>query len=392
MTAPPRFSWVLLLGVASGLSPFAMSSLVPALPAIQKAHDAGYAQVQWLISAYLLGLGLSQPLQGLLCDAIGRRRALLAGFTLYNIASALAIFAPTLQLLIGIRFVQAVGVSVGTVATRAMVRDVCDTESAAIALTWLAMFMGVAPMAAPALGGLLADSLGWRTIFCAHLVIGVAIAVWMVASLRETRPSGTAAASLSRLAVGFRELAVDPAFVGNSGVYAASNGASFAFITIGAALFHDLFGMSATQYGLYAAGYALSYTAGAALAGRWVRRFGIARTLRIGIAATAIAALLSSAAAAFDHQQFLQLTVAIAILAAAGGLTSPLALAGAVSARPDLAGVASGFSSSIAMLTAAGFAWLGGRLYNGTIGPLAALLAVAALMTYGSARMARRRG
>lgn len=127
----PRWGFIGLLGAASGLSAFGMASVVPILPSLERALGSDYASLQFVVSAYLLGLGLFQPVQGVLCDRFGRRPVLLCGFAVFAVASLLASLAPSLALLVPARFLQAMGVSVATVVSRAIVRDSYAPEPAA---------------------------------------------------------------------------------------------------------------------------------------------------------------------------------------------------------------------------------------------------------------------
>lgn len=388
--AGPRWGLIVLLGITSGLSAFGMASIVPALPTLSRALDADYGAVQWVVSAYLLGLGLFQPLQGLLADRYGRRPVLLGGFALFVAASVLAAVAGSLGALVAARFLQAMGVSVATVVTRAVVNDSFGAEAAAVALSFITAVMGVAPILAPLVGGIATDHIGWRGIFWVHAGIAVLLLALLAARLRESRPAGSVGMTFGQLLAGARTLLADRGFLGHTGVYSALSAAGFVFITIGAALFEHLFGMSGADFGLMWSGLAFAYVTGATSAGALARRFGAVRIRRFGMLCSIAAAAAFSVAAFLAVPRMGLFDASLALLMFANGLVSPLALAAAVRRRPDLAGAGSGLSSSLAMLASMVSAILTGALYDGTAGGCALLMVVVCVMGWLALRMAER--
>lgn len=378
--------WLFLLGISSGLSSFGMASVVPALPILADALSADYSQLQFLVSAYLLGLGVAQPVQGLLCDRFGRRPVMLIGFVAFAFASIAASLTTSLALLIGARFLQALGVSVGTVAARAIVRDTHDAERAAVALSIITAIMGIAPIVAPIVGGAAAGVWGWRSIFLLHSVVAVMLVIAISLYIRETRPVVTAETSMGGLLRAAGELVRDRGFLGYTMIYGFSNGASFSFLTIGAALFATMFEVGAAQFGLLWAVLVITYAFGAAGSGFMSRRYGSAAMLRVGLSLNLVGGALFVLAALLPTPMLWLFMTALSIFTAANGITTPLALAGAVSERPNLAGVAAGLSSAIAMLTSMVFSALTGVLYVGDALAPALLLGAGAVLTAVSAR------
>ncbi|WP_122679997.1 MFS transporter, partial [Pseudomonas viridiflava] len=103
---------------------------------------------------------IGQLVYGPLADRFGRRGPLLSGVILFTLASFACAFAPTLEWLIGARFVQALGGCAGMVISRAVIRDLCDPLASAKAFSQLMLVMGVAPILAPFGGGVLLNLFG----------------------------------------------------------------------------------------------------------------------------------------------------------------------------------------------------------------------------------------
>ena len=163
---------IALLALASGMSPFGMTMILPALPAISARFDADYALVQLVVSGYLLGVALAQPISGFLCDRFGRRPVIIAGFGIFVFASIGCALATSLPQLVAFRFLQAVGGSAGPVASRAIVRDTYSAEMGARALSWITVGLGVAPILGPMVGGWLLPVAGLRAVFLLSASVG----------------------------------------------------------------------------------------------------------------------------------------------------------------------------------------------------------------------------
>lgn len=114
---PLRF--LLILGALSAFGPLAIDMYLPAFPALARAFATDVEQVQLSLAAYFVGLSIGQLVYGSLADRYGRRKPLLAGVTLFTLASLACSFAPSMEWLIGARFVQALGGCAGMVISRA---------------------------------------------------------------------------------------------------------------------------------------------------------------------------------------------------------------------------------------------------------------------------------
>src|SRR3954454_22663576 len=106
---PDTLAMTIMLALLTALGPLSTDMYLPSLPAIARDLRATTAETQLTLSAFLLGFAVGQFVYGPISDKAGRRPALLAGLAIYLVASAACTFAPTIEMLIAGRFLQAIG-------------------------------------------------------------------------------------------------------------------------------------------------------------------------------------------------------------------------------------------------------------------------------------------
>jgi DHA1 family bicyclomycin/chloramphenicol resistance-like MFS transporter len=364
---------LLLLSTASALSPFGMVVVVPTLSEFARQYGIDYSQSQFLISGYLFGLGAAQPFSGILCDRLGRRPVLLLGFAFFTIASFVCAMVDDLSSLVIMRFLQAVGVSVGTVASRAIVRDTHDELGAARAMSYIAAAMGVAPVVAPVIGGISGDAFGPQSVFLISAVMGSLVWLWILRSLPETgQAARSSLVSWRRWWANYGQLLASRVFMGYTLMYGFVQGSFFAFLAVGPAVFEIYLGLGQREFGLIWGFMAFSYVMG----------IGVVLTMGAG---WALLLLVTG-----PGISLLPLVVILATLTGASGLVIPVAMAGAVSYRPEIAGTSSGLSSAMGLVLSGAFTIVSGFLFTGSFTPIAALIAAAATLTAATTWMVRR--
>lgn len=158
-----------------------------ALPNMQATLHAGVAALQWVVAGYILTFASLMLSGGTLGDRLGRRRLLVAGLTLFSLASVLAALAPDVDVLIVARVLQGAGAAASEPGTLSLLRQIFpDPARRARALGIWAAVSGLALALGPVIGGVLTSAWSWRGVFWFNVVVGT---LSIIAVLRETPES-----------------------------------------------------------------------------------------------------------------------------------------------------------------------------------------------------------
>ena len=144
--------------------------------------------LQWTIDAYTLVLASLLMLAGSTADRIGRKRVFIAGLVVFSLGSLLCSLAPSLDALIAFRMIQAVGGSMlNPVAMSIITNTFTDPRERARAIGVWGAVVGISMAAGPLVGGLLVESVGWRSIFWVNLPVGLAALLLTLRFVPESR-------------------------------------------------------------------------------------------------------------------------------------------------------------------------------------------------------------
>jgi EmrB/QacA subfamily drug resistance transporter len=397
--APGRRRRLLILGICS------MSLLIVgldativnvALPSIHASLHATVSELQWTIDAYTLVLACLLIAAGSAADRVGRRRTFQTGLVVFSLGSLLCALAPSIELLLAARVLQAVGGSMLNPVALSIIRNVFEDprERAQAIGIWGGVF-GLSMVLGPILGGALVDSVGWRAVFLVNLPVGmlaIALTAAFVAESRAARarrfdPLGqllviAALASLTYAiiegpgtgwgsaeilglfafsAISFMALIgyelrreeplLEIRFFRSVPFSGATAIAICVFAAIGGFLFlntlylQDVRGLSPLRAGLYLLPMAVMMLVFAPLSGRLVGRRGARPSLLGGAVAMIVAALMLTRITPGTPTAFL--LVAYFLFGLGSGLVNPPITNTAVSGMPPAqAGVASAVAST----------------------------------------------
>ena len=178
--------FVVLAAAMMSTQAIAIDAMLPAFPTIVSALNVGDPNHgQWIVTAYMTGLGVGQLFWGMLSDRFGRRPILLGGLTLYVIAALLCSLSGSFEALLAWRFVHGLAAACVTV-TRSVVRDLYSGRQMARVMSLTFVVFLTVPILAPSLGQLILFVAPWRYIFVVFAVFAAMVAAWGFLRLPET--------------------------------------------------------------------------------------------------------------------------------------------------------------------------------------------------------------
>jgi MFS transporter, DHA1 family, multidrug resistance protein len=339
--ARPPARTVVVLGLLSTFGPLSLDLYLPALPELAQDLNASASAAQLSITACLVGLALGQLVAGPLSDRLGRRRPLIVGLVGFVLASVACALAPSVGVLVVLRFIQGLAGAAGLVISRAIARDLYSGRALMIFFSRLILVAGLAPVIAPILGGQLSRIMSWRGIFGVLAGFGAVLLLAGWLGLRETLPpERRIVGGFSKTLHGYNTLLHDRFFVGcalSSGLAGAS---MFAYIAGSTFVLQRIYGMSPQGFSLVFGSISLALVIAAQVGGRLALVWPLTRVLGFGLAVNLLGATFLLVTVS-NGLPLAVLIAALSVMVSAIGLIFPTANALAMADYPDLAGTAS---------------------------------------------------
>lgn len=275
---------VAVLGALTAVAPLATDMYVPGFPSMGAALHASSSAVQLTLTAFLAGLVVGQLVIGPLSDGWGRRRLLLSGVAGFVLLSLLCAVAPNVELLTAARFLQGVAGAAGMVLARAVITDCFRGADVPRYFALLSQIIGIAPIAAPVIGGAVLSLSTWRAVFVVLAVIGALLLAAVLSKVPETLPperrhGGGLTGTLRTMG----RLLTHRAFMGYVLVLGLTSAALFAYISGSSFVFENVHGVSATVYSLIFASNAVGMLIAGATFARLSRRVRMNTLLIAGL-------------------------------------------------------------------------------------------------------------
>lgn len=373
-----------LAATLSMLQPLATDLYLPTLPGIAAYFGASVATVQWTLSIFVGTFGVWQLVAGPLSDRFGRHPIIVAGVSTYCAASLLCMLAPTIEVLIAGRLLQAIGACSCVVGARGVVRDLMTPTAGAGLVAAAATIMGLAPLLGPVLGAHMFVAFGWRSAFALQMGCSLGLLVFVLLRLRETntgmRRNPRALEPLPMLRAYF-EVLRSPTFRAYTLSATASYGGLFAFISGSSFVLIRIYGLSTIAFGFAFAFMVSGFMLGTLICRRLVAVRGLQQTVYAGAALQATAGVVMAGLALAQAHVAAAIIVPMFFYGVSHGIVQPPAQSGAVAPFAHTAGTAAALLGFIMMLVAAiiGF-WIGAS-YDGTPYPLTLTIGISSLIS-----------
>jgi DHA1 family bicyclomycin/chloramphenicol resistance-like MFS transporter len=251
---------ILILGSLTALGPFSIDMYLPGFTAIAKYLHTTTDKVALSLTSYFIGIALGQLLYGPLLDRFGRKNPLYFGLSLYIIASIGCFFSTSLEMLVVMRFFQAIGSCAATVAAMAMVRDLFPVEENAKVFSLLILVLGASPMLAPTIGSYVTEAFEWQIIFLILTIIAVLILLAVIFLLPESyQPDPSYSLKPLPIIGNFLQVVKNKQFLTYSLCGAFAFAGLFAYVSSSSIVFLEVFKISKTGFGWIFAGLSVGF-------------------------------------------------------------------------------------------------------------------------------------
>ena len=362
---------LLLTAGLSMLQPLSTDLYLSTLPGIATYFNASVASVQSTLWMFIAAFGIWQLIAGPLSDRFGRYPIVVAGAFTYCAASLLAAIAPSLEVLVVGRVLQAVGACTCLVGARGFVRDLYSPTEGARMIAKAATIMSLAPLIGPLIGATLYVRFGWRSSFAVLATFSLLLAVLATLKLRETNtrrnPTPLRLAPMLRT---YASVARSRAFRAYTLSAAATYASLFAFLSGSSFVFINVLGQTPTIFALSFATMVVGYLIGTVICRRLLAMHGIQRTVCAGASLQAAAGVTMAALALGGVHVPIAIGAPMFFIGLSHGLIQPPVQSGAIAPFPHAAGAAAALLGFVMMLVATFVGiWIGAS-YNATVYPL----------------------
>jgi len=375
-----KFHLILILGLLTAIGPFSIDMYLPAFPDIAKGLHTTVANVTLSLSSFFIGISFGQLLYGPLLERFGRKKHLYAGLCIYLIASVGCALAASVNALIVLRLLQALGGCVGMVAARAMVRDLFEVKENAKVFSMLMLVVAVSPIIAPTLGGYVTSLLGWRYVFVMLIIVDIIIIISAYFLLPESRkPNPNFSLRPGPILNSFSGVIRHPQFYTYALTAAVSAAGLYAYIGGSPHVFMEIFHVSEKQYGWIFALIAMGLIGASQVNSLLLRNYTSDQLIRVALFCQSVVGITTVCLTLFGLTDLFVTIFLIFVFLCTQGFVFPNASALSLAAFGHTAGSASALLGAIQMTIGACTSALVSILQNHTALPMTGVMACCAI-------------
>jgi len=375
-----KFYLILILGLLTAIGPFSIDMYLPAFPDIAKNLHTTVAQVTLSLSSFFIGISFGQLLYGPLLERFGRKKPLYIGLCVYLLASIGCALAASVNALIVLRLLQALGGCVGMVAARAMVRDLFEVKENAKIFSTLMLVVAISPIIAPTLGGYITAVLGWRFVFAMLIVVDLIILAGIYFLLPESKkPDPNFSLRPAPILKNFTGVITHPQFYTYALTAAISAAGLYAYIAGSPHVFMEIFHVSEKQYGWIFALIAMGLIGASQLNSVLLKNYTSEQLIKVALTCQSIIGITMALITFLGWNDVFITIFFIFIFLCTQGFVFPNASALSLASFGHNAGSASALMGAIQMSIGAGTSALVSVLQNHTALPMTGVMACCAI-------------
>ncbi|MGP5092646.1 multidrug effflux MFS transporter [Staphylococcus equorum] len=263
--------FVIILGALTAIGALSIDMFLPGLPQIQSDFNTTTSNSQLTLSLFMIGLALGNLFVGPISDAIGRKTPLIVAMALFTLASIGIIFVDNIWWMIALRFVQGFCGGAGAVISRAISSDLYTGKQLTKFLALLMLVNGVAPVLAPALGGVILSFSTWRMVFVILTIFGLLMLFGTIFNIKESLSTEQRdSPHLVSIFKSFKRLLATPRFVLPMLIQGVTFVVLFSYISASPFIAQRIYDMSAQQFSIMFASVGISLIISSQLTGKLV--------------------------------------------------------------------------------------------------------------------------
>ncbi|AVX03037.1 multidrug effflux MFS transporter [Maritalea myrionectae] len=381
----------LILGLMSAVGAFAIDMYLPALPLLAEDLQSSTSAAQMTLMVYFIAFGASQLFYGPASDMFGRKKPIYFGLGLFMVTSVGCAFAPNIETLIVLRFLQGIGAAAPMSIPRAVIRDLYTGQKATRMMSTIMIVISISPMLAPLLGSAVIVPFGWRAVFLTiALATLVAMALAAFALPETLKPENRRPFDAKSMFASFGILLRDTNYLGLTFIGGLGMAAFFTFLGSASFVYMEHFGLTPTQFSLAFAVNASGFFVASQFSATIMGKIGPERLIRGATLGYAIMVLILLGVFFFGWGSLPALIILFIIANAFMGLIIPTSMVLALEEHGPIAGAAASLGGTMQMLLGALAMGVSSAIFNGTPVPMLAVIALCGVGAFVLARITVR--